>query len=78
MASAIERPEIQREILGADQFGIVVKPLSAWEHIYNQGWLRKTMQPGSTGEKTAPQSTEKAQEQNVDQWEKLLADAVPK
>jgi NitT/TauT family transport system permease protein len=35
------RPEIFRETLGADRFGIVEKPLTVAERLYNQGWLRK-------------------------------------
>jgi NitT/TauT family transport system permease protein len=36
-----ERPEIFRETLGADKFGIVERPLTPFERLYNQGWLRK-------------------------------------
>jgi NitT/TauT family transport system permease protein len=35
------RPEIHRETRGADQFGIVQRPLTHFERIYNLGWLRK-------------------------------------
>lgn len=37
------REEIHRETLGADKFGIVERPLSNFERIYNQGWLRKLL-----------------------------------
>lgn len=41
MASApIERPEFVREELET-AFGVVEKPLTPWERIYNQGWVRK-------------------------------------
>jgi NitT/TauT family transport system permease protein len=40
-AAMTQRPEIYRETLGADQFGIVAKPLTLFETLYNQGWLRK-------------------------------------
>jgi NitT/TauT family transport system permease protein len=40
-AMTADRPEIYRETLGADQFGIIQKPLTAFEKLYNQGWLRK-------------------------------------
>jgi NitT/TauT family transport system permease protein len=35
------RPEIYRETLGSEQFGIIEKPLTLWEQLYNQTWLRK-------------------------------------
>jgi NitT/TauT family transport system permease protein len=37
-----ERPNIYHETLGPDQFGIIEKPLTLTEHIYNKVWLRKT------------------------------------
>jgi NitT/TauT family transport system permease protein len=40
-AMTADRPEIYRETLGADQFGIIQKPLTAFEKLYNLGWLRK-------------------------------------
>jgi NitT/TauT family transport system permease protein len=40
-AAAIQRPEIYRQPLGPDQFGIIEKPLTVSEKLYNQGWLRK-------------------------------------
>jgi NitT/TauT family transport system permease protein len=40
-AGATHRPEIYRETLGPDQFGIVEKPLTAFERLYDQAWLRK-------------------------------------
>jgi NitT/TauT family transport system permease protein len=41
MLKAVERPNIYCETLGPDQFGIVEKPLTLAEKIYNQSWLRK-------------------------------------
>jgi NitT/TauT family transport system permease protein len=38
----IERPEFVRESLGEAR-DIVQKPLSKWERIYGQGWVRKVM-----------------------------------
>ena len=35
------RPEIQREPLGPEKFGIIQKPLTVFERLYNQSWLRK-------------------------------------
>ena len=40
---ATERPEIYCETLGPDQFGIIQKPLTWFEQVYNQTWLRKVM-----------------------------------
>jgi NitT/TauT family transport system permease protein len=37
----LERPNIYCETLGPDQFGIIEKPLTWVEQIYNQVWLRK-------------------------------------
>jgi NitT/TauT family transport system permease protein len=37
------RPEIYKETLGADQFGIIEKPLTTMERMFNQGWLRKLL-----------------------------------
>jgi len=36
-----QRPEIVREPIAADQFGVVEKPLSVWERVTNIGALRK-------------------------------------
>jgi NitT/TauT family transport system permease protein len=36
-----ERPNIYCETLGPEQFGIIQKPLTIFERIYNQVWLRK-------------------------------------
>ena len=41
MLQAVERPNIYCETLGPDQFGIIEKPLTLVEQIYNQAWLRK-------------------------------------
>src|SRR5476651_1012062 len=41
MLQAAERPNIYCETLGSDQFGIIEKPLTLAEQIYNQAWLRK-------------------------------------
>ena len=39
--SAAQRANIFCETLGPEQFGIIEKPLTLVEQIYNQGWLRK-------------------------------------
>src|SRR4051812_23361245 len=41
MTEPAQRPEIYREPLSQDQFGIIEKPLTSFERLYNQGWLRK-------------------------------------
>ncbi len=41
MLQPVERPNIYCETLGPDQFGIIEKPLTWFEQIYNQVWLRK-------------------------------------
>ena len=41
MLQPVERPNIYCETLGPDQFGIIEKPLTLVEQIYNQVWLRK-------------------------------------
>jgi NitT/TauT family transport system permease protein len=41
MLQAVERPNIYCETLGPEQFGIIEKPLTLAEKIYNQVWLRK-------------------------------------
>ncbi len=41
MLQVVERANIYCETLGPDQFGIVEKPLTLPEKIYNQVWLRK-------------------------------------
>ena len=41
MNDVAARPEIVREPVSTASFGIVEKPLSAWERITNQGWVRK-------------------------------------
>jgi NitT/TauT family transport system permease protein len=43
MVDATYRPNIYRETLGPDQFGIIQKPLTLFEKLYNQAWLRKTL-----------------------------------
>jgi NitT/TauT family transport system permease protein len=43
MSSApIERPEFVRDQLET-AFGVVEKPLTPWERIFNQGWVRKSL-----------------------------------
>jgi NitT/TauT family transport system permease protein len=37
----LERPNIYCETLGPEQFGIIQKPLTIFERVYNQVWLRK-------------------------------------
>jgi NitT/TauT family transport system permease protein len=39
--SDTERPEVCGTPLGPEQFGIVAKPLTLFELLYNQDWLRK-------------------------------------
>jgi NitT/TauT family transport system permease protein len=39
--SEAARPEVYRTPLGQEQFGIIQKPLTAFERLYNQDWLRK-------------------------------------
>jgi NitT/TauT family transport system permease protein len=39
--SGTERPNIYCETLGPEQFGIIQKPLTVFERVYNQVWLRK-------------------------------------
>ncbi|HZP75954.1 MAG TPA: ABC transporter permease [Pseudolabrys sp.] len=41
MLQAVERPNTYSETLGPDQFGIIEKPLTIFEKVYNQVWLRK-------------------------------------
>lgn len=41
MLDAATRPEIYRQPMRQEQFGIVQKPLTPFERLYNQGWLRK-------------------------------------
>jgi NitT/TauT family transport system permease protein len=41
MLQAHERPNIYCETLGPDQFGIIEKPLTLAEQLYNKVWLRK-------------------------------------
>ncbi len=42
MSDLASRPEIVREISGANEFGIIEKELTVFERLYNQGWIRKT------------------------------------
>ena len=42
MSDTVFRPEIVREVSGADEFGIVEKELTVPERLYNLGWVRKT------------------------------------
>ena len=41
MTDAALRPEIYREPMSQETFGIVQKPLTIFERLYNQNWLRK-------------------------------------
>ena len=36
------RTEYVRAEVASKNFGVVEKPLTAWEKLYNKGWLRKT------------------------------------
>src|ERR1700757_2627672 len=39
--ASLLREDVYREPIDAAQFGVVAKPLSAWERIYNQAAVRK-------------------------------------
>lgn len=41
MFEAVQRANIYSETLGPEQFGIIEKPLTLAEKVYNQTWLRK-------------------------------------
>jgi NitT/TauT family transport system permease protein len=41
MSDIATRPEIFRDPVGAEKFGIVQRPLSGFERLYNETWLRK-------------------------------------
>jgi NitT/TauT family transport system permease protein len=41
MTDATIRPDIYREPMSQEEFGIVEKPLTPFERLYNQNWLRK-------------------------------------
>ncbi len=41
MTNVTLRPEIYREPMSQEKFGIVEKPLTLFERLYNQNWLRK-------------------------------------
>jgi NitT/TauT family transport system permease protein len=41
MLDTVQRPNIYSETLGPEQFGIIQKPLTLVEKIYNQTWIRK-------------------------------------
>jgi len=41
MLEAVQRANIYCETVGPEQFGIIQKPLTLAEKIYNQAWLRK-------------------------------------
>lgn len=43
MLETMERPEIAREINTPADFGIVERPLTTLETLFNQGWLRKLL-----------------------------------
>ena len=38
-----QRTEYVRDTVASRDFGVVEKPLTRWERLYNQGWLRKTL-----------------------------------
>jgi NitT/TauT family transport system permease protein len=40
--AATTRHEVRRDLVDFSRFGVVQKPLSTWERIYNQAALRKT------------------------------------
>ena len=37
-----QRTEYVRDTVASRNFGVVEKPLTKWERMYNQSWLRKT------------------------------------
>lgn len=43
MSDASFRPEISREPLSSEDFGVVEQKLTIFEQLFNQGWLRKCM-----------------------------------
>jgi len=43
MSDVYARPEINREISGSQDFGIVEQELTVFERLFNMVWLRKTM-----------------------------------
>jgi len=43
MLLTTQRPERSGSPIDAAKFGIVEKPLSAWENVWNQTWLRKLL-----------------------------------
>ena len=38
-----KRPEYMRDTVASRDFGVVEKPLSIWQRLGNQGWLRKAL-----------------------------------
>jgi NitT/TauT family transport system permease protein len=42
MSDLLDRPEIVKPQTAAGDFGIVEKPLTVFERVYNQAWVRKT------------------------------------
>jgi NitT/TauT family transport system permease protein len=45
MSAAVppKRPEYMRDTVASRDFGVVEKPLSIWQRLANQGWLRKAL-----------------------------------
>src|SRR5512139_2918821 len=43
LVSSLERPEILRETVPPERFGILAQPLTLWERAWNNGALRKTL-----------------------------------
>jgi NitT/TauT family transport system permease protein len=43
MSAAVppKRPEYMRDTVASQDFGVVQKPLTVWQRLVNQGWLRK-------------------------------------
>ena len=41
MSDAIVREDVFRDTIDSAQFGVVEKPLSTWERVYNQAAVRK-------------------------------------
>ena len=42
-AILVPRPEIHRDPVTSSAFGVIEKPLSTYERLYNEAWLRKTV-----------------------------------
>ena len=41
LATPPQRPEYLRDVVASGNIGVVQKPLTTWERLTNQSWLRK-------------------------------------